>query len=115
MPTSTGSAGASASIAAIHSVITSSSELIGRSRLIFRRNPTAFRIRANATSPSGVAVYSSTYCGGWCVVGGTSVASPLLAGYVNNAGHFLASTNAELYKTYYLDSLNSLGYWYNPN
>jgi subtilase family serine protease len=48
------------------------------------------------------------------VVGGTSVASPLLAGYVNNAGHFLASTNAELNKTYYLDSGTSLGDWYIP-
>ena len=70
---------------------------------------------ADADPASGVAVYSSTYCGGWCVVGGTSVASPLLAGYVNGAGYFLASTNAELYKTYYLDSSTSLGYWYNPN
>lgn len=70
---------------------------------------------ADADPASGVAVYSSTYCGGWCVVGGTSVASPLLAGYVNNAGHFLASTNAELTKTYITDSLNATGYWYNPN
>jgi subtilase family serine protease len=70
---------------------------------------------ADADPASGVAVYSSTYCGGWCVVGGTSVASPLLAGYVNNAGHSLASTSAELTKTYITDSLKATGYWYNPN
>ena len=30
----------------------------------------------------------------------TSVASPLLAGYVDNAGNFLNNTNAELTKAY---------------
>ncbi len=49
---------------------------------------------------TGVAVYSSTYCGGWCVVGGTSVASPVLAGIVNSAGTFLPSSTAELTKIY---------------
>jgi subtilase family serine protease len=70
---------------------------------------------ADADPNSGVAVYNSTSCGGWCVVGGTSVASPLLAGYVNAAGNFRASTNAELTQTYIFDSLTALGYWYNPN
>ena len=70
---------------------------------------------ADADPASGVAVYNSTSCGGWCVVGGTSVASPLLAGYVNAAGNFRASTNAELTRTYIFDSSSALGYWYNPN
>jgi subtilase family serine protease len=70
---------------------------------------------ADADPATGVAVYNSTSCGGWCVVGGTSVASPLLAGYVNAAGHFRASTNAELTQTYIFDSSSALGYWYNPN
>jgi subtilase family serine protease len=45
-------------------------------------------ISADADPASGVAVYCQ-YCGGWMQVGGTSVASPLLAGVVNIAGNKL--------------------------
>jgi len=38
--------------------------------------------------------------GGWFIVGGTSVASPNLAGIVNGAGGFAASSHAELTKIY---------------
>lgn len=38
--------------------------------------------------------------GGWYIVGGTSVASPALAGIINSAGSFAASTNAELMTIY---------------
>ena len=38
--------------------------------------------------------------GGWYTVGGTSVASPSLAGIVNSAGSFETSTNAELTTIY---------------
>jgi kumamolisin len=38
--------------------------------------------------------------GGWFIVGGTSVASPALAGIINSAGSFAASTNAELTTIY---------------
>ena len=38
--------------------------------------------------------------GSWWIVGGTSVASPTLAGIVTSAGHFFASTNAELTTVY---------------
>lgn len=38
--------------------------------------------------------------GGWYIVGGTSVASPSLAGIINSAGSFAASTNAELTTIY---------------
>ena len=42
-------------------------------------------IAADASPNSGVAVYSTTACNGWCQVGGTSVASPVFAGIVNAA------------------------------
>jgi kumamolisin len=38
--------------------------------------------------------------GGWFIVGGTSVASPSLAGVINSAGSFEASSNAELTTIY---------------
>ena len=38
--------------------------------------------------------------GGWYILGGTSVASPSLAGIVNSAGSFHASSNAELTSIY---------------
>lgn len=55
---------------------------------------------AVADPTTGVDVYSSTYCHGWCTVGGTSAASPILAGIVNQAGGFSGSTPRELAKTY---------------
>ncbi|MBV9155165.1 MAG: hypothetical protein JO097_02820, partial [Acidobacteriaceae bacterium] len=56
----------------------------------------------DADPNSGVLVYDA-FNGGWFVVGGTSVASPSLAGIVNNAGNFFASTfqeNTLLYSEY---------------
>jgi len=55
---------------------------------------------ADASPNSGVNVYSSTYCGGWCIVGGTSVASPVLAGITNAAGNFHPYTSSDLNTTY---------------
>jgi len=55
---------------------------------------------ADANPSSGVAVYSTTGCGGWCQVGGTSVASPVLAGILNSTGTFRSSTFLELARTY---------------
>ncbi len=57
-------------------------------------------LAADADPASGVLVYSTTGCGGFCQVGGTSVSSPVLAGIVNAAGSFFNSTHAELTKTY---------------
>jgi kumamolisin len=57
-------------------------------------------LAADADPATGVDVYSTTGCGGWCQVGGTSVSSPVLAGIVNAAGDFKNSTHAELTKTY---------------
>ena len=55
---------------------------------------------SEASNVSYVVIYSQYGCGGWCGVGGTSVSSPTLAGIVNAAGTFAASTNAELTETY---------------
>ncbi|MFY9646851.1 MAG: S53 family peptidase [Terriglobales bacterium] len=57
-------------------------------------------VSAIADPNSGVAVFNSTYCGGWCVIGGTSASSPILAGITNASGSFESSTNAELTKIY---------------
>jgi len=57
-------------------------------------------LAADASPVSGVLVYNVTGCNGWCVVGGTSVASPVLAGIVNAAGGFLSFSSSELTKTY---------------
>jgi subtilase family serine protease len=64
---------------------------------------------AVADPGSGVDVYNSTYCNGWCRVGGTSAAAPIVAGIVNQAGGFSASTARELSKTYQL-YVNPVGY-----
>lgn len=48
---------------------------------------------------TGVWVYDSNV-GGWNIVGGTSVASPALAGIINLSGSFYTSTNAELAAIY---------------
>jgi len=49
----------------------------------------------DSSGGSPVAVYNSNCYGGWLEVYGTSVASPSLAGIINNAGHFSTSSNAE--------------------
>lgn len=57
---------------------------------------------AVASPASGVDIYSSSYCHGWCTVGGTSVASPVLAGITNAAGKFRQSAPSDLQGTYSL-------------
>lgn len=58
----------------------------------------------DANPNSGVAIYDTTAYEGqvlnWLAVGGTSVSSPALAGVINSAGSFAASTPAELTKVY---------------
>jgi kumamolisin len=56
-------------------------------------------IAAVADPNTGVWVYDSGN-GGWYIVGGTSVSSPLIAGIVNSSGHFYASSAAELAQIY---------------
>ena len=54
-------------------------------------------IAADADPNTGVWVYVA---GGWQVYGGTSVASPIVAGITNAAGRFLGSTDSELRTIY---------------
>jgi kumamolisin len=57
----------------------------------------------DANPHTGVSVYDRTRCqgaSGWLVFGGTSVSSPSLAGIVNLAGHFAASSTSELTTIY---------------
>jgi kumamolisin len=52
-------------------------------------------LAAIANPDTGIWVYSSSpICGGWCVYGGTSVASPLLAGIFNFGGYFYGGSGA---------------------
>jgi len=56
-------------------------------------------VSAVADPYTGASVYDSAQCGnrkGWIVIGGTSLAAPLVAGMVNAAGHFNVSTSQEL-------------------
>lgn len=59
-------------------------------------------IAADANPNTGVWVFDSNpvHGIGWYIVGGTSVASPLLAGIVNSQGHFRANSAAELSALY---------------
>ncbi len=68
-------------------------------------------LAADANPNTGVWVYDSfdtddigDDCipsgGNWCIFGGTSVASPLTAGLVNNVGNFATSSTAELTAIY---------------
>jgi len=57
----------------------------------------------DADPNTGVSVYDSTSCqglSGWLVFGGTSVASPSLAGVVNLSGSFFVNSTAELSTIY---------------
>ena len=56
-------------------------------------------LSVDANPVTGVWVLDSGN-GGWYIVGGTSVASPMLAGIVNSAGRFATSSAAELATIY---------------
>ncbi len=56
-------------------------------------------LSADADPNTGVWVYDSGN-GGWWIVGGTSVSSPVLAGIINRAGSFATSSSAELTTIY---------------
>jgi subtilase family serine protease len=60
-------------------------------------------LSSDASPGSAVAIYDSYGYSGWTEVGGTSVASPTLAGIINAAGTFNSSTtkeNTEMYGKY---------------
>jgi subtilase family serine protease len=88
-----GSGGGPSAVEPIPSYQNVISKIVGN----FRGSPD---MAADASPASGVSVYSTTGCKGWCTVGGTSVASPVLAAIVNAAGGFEASTVDELTKVY---------------
>jgi subtilase family serine protease len=58
----------------------------------------------DANPDTGLWVYDTfpmdEYFYSWWIVGGTSASAPALAGIINRAGHFAASTNAELTTIY---------------
>ena len=56
-------------------------------------------VAAVANPTTGVWVYDAN-AGGWIIVGGTSVASPVVAAITNYAGRFSLSSNAELTRMY---------------
>jgi kumamolisin len=56
-------------------------------------------VAAVADPDTGVWIYNQ-YNGGWFPIGGTSAATPIMAGIVNSAGIFAASSNAELTTIY---------------
>jgi kumamolisin len=57
-------------------------------------------VSAVANPGTGVAIYDTSGESGWLVVGGTSVACPVVAGIVNTSGSFLSSSELELAKIY---------------
>lgn len=66
-------------------------------------------VAADADPNTGVWVYNLPYCNGWCIVGGTSVATPVWAGIINAAGRFSASSQIEL-STIYNNLGNATGF-----
>jgi kumamolisin len=62
-------------------------------------------VSSDSDPNTGVSVYDSTRCqglSGWLVFGGTSVASPCLAGMTNLSGHFYLDSTTELTHIYSL-------------
>jgi kumamolisin len=64
-------------------------------------------VAANAAVASGVWVYSTIGCGGWCIVGGTSVATPVFAGILNHYSFFPSSSLNALTMIYTLAASGS--------
>lgn len=65
-------------------------------------------LAADADPRSGVWVYNTTYCGGWCSVGGTSAAAPMLAALFDRAGFFSSSSYNLVSAIYGLAQSNAL-------
>lgn len=57
-------------------------------------------LASDSSENSAVIVWDSSCYNSWLAVWGTSVAAPTLAGVINSAGSFKASTNAELTEVY---------------
>jgi kumamolisin len=65
-------------------------------------------LAAIANPDTGVWIYSTAGCSGWCIYGGTSVASPVLAGIFNFANFFYSSSNAAVSNIYQLGASGQL-------
>jgi subtilase family serine protease len=65
-------------------------------------------LAALADPLTGFWVYNTGYLGGWAPIGGTSLASPLVAGIVNRAGFFWSSSFAGLTNIYNLANAGTL-------
>ncbi|MFY9628317.1 MAG: hypothetical protein WAK03_09240, partial [Methylocystis sp.] len=63
---------------------------------------------------TGAWVYNTTYQNGWGIWGGTSLASPVVAGIVNAQGLFVANGAALLTEVYALGSQGKLGAYVTP-
>jgi subtilase family serine protease len=63
---------------------------------------------------TGAWVYNTTYQHGWGIWGGTSLASPVVAGIVNAQGLFVANGAALLTEVYALGSQGKLGAYVTP-
>ena len=57
---------------------------------------------------TGVWIYNTISYGGWTVIGGTSVASPTMAGMTNASGNFFSSSTAYLTELYSLGAAKTL-------
>lgn len=68
-------------------------------------------ISFNADFATGIVIYS-TYSGGWIIAGGTSAASPALAGIINTANHRAASSQDELNYIYQFYPKAYHQYWH---
>ncbi len=63
---------------------------------------------AVADPDTGVWIYNTLSVGGFTVIGGTSVASPVMAGITNASGNFFSSSNAYLTELYSLGAAKTL-------
>jgi kumamolisin len=57
-------------------------------------------LAALADPSTGVWIFSTSTCGGWCIAGGTSLATPVVAGIFNAGGLFASSSAAALATVY---------------
>jgi len=57
-------------------------------------------LAALADPSTGVWIFSTSTCGGWCIAGGTSLATPVVAGIFNASGVFASSSVAALATIY---------------
>ncbi len=70
-------------------------------------------VSADADPFTGVWIYNTDSYGGWVVIGGTSVASPLMAGMSNAAKNFYGATRGYLTQLYTIGMAGNLSGYFN--